>query len=151
MPCIDAKVERKAKPIDGSFDVLLIVNEQTTRLSVRCEKYYDAMCAARGNHWDMREVGATTTHQRSTLSLQDPSLGIIEASVPNCSSMVDGPLPPLEHTILSINGEPYWLLSSEHDMRTYSSGATAWKKSVSLRLDLSVNGISLEHESNDDA
>ena len=49
--CVDAKFLRETKPIEKAFNVELKFNEKSMNMLIKCEKYYDAMCAERGNYW----------------------------------------------------------------------------------------------------
>ena len=50
IPCIDAQFERDIKPIDKVFNVELNFNDKVFKKTVKCEKYYSALCATRGNY-----------------------------------------------------------------------------------------------------
>ena len=141
-PCVDSQFTREPKSIDKQFEVVLTIDGKRTNKTISCEEYYDAMCAERGNFWSMREVGTASMNEKSVLAVQHKALGKIEVPVPGCASMVSGKLPPLEHTVLTIADEHYWLVDSNDRRKTYSDGKDPLKD-MALDLNLSVNGTSL--------
>jgi hypothetical protein len=140
--CIDSQFSREVRPIDQEFNIELRFQEKNMNMSIRCEEYYDSMCAERGNYWTIREVGKTSQYQTSKFLFYDNELGEVEVPIPQCSNMVRGKKTPLEHIVLKINGENYWLVSSEGNKHTYrpSQSSRSQGQTLTLKLNLEVNG-----------
>src|SRR5262245_10520924 len=94
--CIDMRFPRRVKPIGEVFDIQLELQQQSFAMQVRCEEYYDAMCAERGNYWSVREVGYVSDFQTSAFRFTDDKLGEIEVPIPRCVDMARGRQTPLE-------------------------------------------------------
>lgn len=142
VPCIDAQIERAPKPVDEPYVVRLYLQGHEFAKTILCEEYYDAMCAERGNYWSVRETGAESQYEISNFDVHESSIGRIEIPVPSCTSMFTNQLPSLEHVILKINGQHYWLVASDGYVRTYNPGGAHGdpENSVGLELSMSVNG-----------
>ena len=144
--CIDMKVEREPKPIDKTIIVGLAFQEQEMSMELKCEEYYDALCAERGNYWDVREVGSEKSGQTSSFKFTDPKLGNVEVSVPWCGDIVKGRMIPLKHILPKINGETYWLVSTENGVGKYQTSKHMSKtvKEAYFNLSMSINGVQLK-------
>ncbi len=119
--CIDTKFTRETNPIEQQFTVKLEFEGETMIMPIECEEYYDSLCAERGNYWAIRETGKESEYQRSSFQFKNLPLGQVEVPVPRCSDMVRGKKTPLDHIILRIEGEPFWLSASNGIKRTYKS------------------------------
>jgi len=83
--CVDSQFERESVAIDGESDFEVVFsNEESKFHSVKCEKYYDSMCAERGNSWRIREVGKSGEYKRSYIPVSDKSGITFELELPNC-------------------------------------------------------------------
>ena len=144
--CIDTNVVRESKPIEQQFIVKLQFEGKTMSMPIKCEEYYDSMCAERGNYWAIREIGKKSQYQTSSFHFRSNSLGQVEVPIPRCSDMARGKKTPLDHIVLRIEGEPFWLSSSNGSKRTYKSRKTpsGEQKTVAIDLMLSVNGEAIE-------
>jgi hypothetical protein len=144
--CIDTQIPRWTSKIDEVYHVEVVCNGKMYEKQIQCEKYYDSMCAERGNYWTYREVGFDSEYQKSTIMIRDEELGEIEIPVPSCKNMVEGRKTPLKHLLLKINGETYWLMSSDGELRTYQSDAHSKhpNNTVYIKLMMNVNGVELE-------
>ena len=118
--CIDAQIPRHTRAIDKEFNVELLFNGKSMKMVVHCEEYYDAMCAARGNSWNIREVGMDVWFKASTFSFNDSAIGDVEIPAPRCVDMVSGDMYG-NHFFPKINGAVYWVKSSTQDNRTLVS------------------------------
>lgn len=87
--CVDSQFERKPVAIDGesNFEVVLS-NKESKFHRITCEKYYDSMCAERGNSWKVREVGKQGEYKRSYIPIADTSGVIFELELPNCEKII---------------------------------------------------------------
>ncbi len=144
--CIDSKFVRETKPIHQQFIVKLQIEGETLSMPIECEKYYDSMCAERGNYWAVREVGKTSQYQTSSFHFRSNNLGLIEVPIPQCSNMARGRKTPLNHIVIKIEDEPFWLSSSNGTERTYKSRKVPdeQKKVATINMALSVNDRSIE-------
>lgn len=79
-PCIDAQFKRDPVPIEGSFTFeVLLSNEEPKKHIVKCERYYDTICAARGIYkcfWNEDSYGRVTSH-KSEESCRDRLLDLL--------------------------------------------------------------------------
>ena len=144
--CIDMRFERDPKPINKTIMVSVNFNDQHQNMEIKCEEYYDALCAERGNYWAVREVGSEKSGQTSSFVFNDPDLGKVEVSVPLCGDMLKGREIPLKHILPKINGETYWLVGSENGVGKYrtSKYLTESVKEASFNLQMSINGVQLK-------
>jgi hypothetical protein len=143
--CIDTIIPRSVRPIDQPIAIEIEFNDQVMSMTVHCEEYYEAMCSERGNSWSVREVGLESYNETSKFQFTDTVLGIVEIPIPNCENVVRGKVTPLNHIVIRINGEPYWLTSSEGNTRILQSNryANTAQKSVQVTWSMRVNGVLL--------
>jgi hypothetical protein len=87
--CIDTQIERKPIPIDKKllFD-LSIVDQPDTSIEVVCEKFYDSMCAERGNYWSIRQTGLKSSFGSSSVKLKNDNETSYELEFPHCKKLV---------------------------------------------------------------
>ncbi|TLX45075.1 hypothetical protein C1E24_20875 [Pseudoalteromonas phenolica] len=87
--CVDSQFERESVAIDGEsgFEVVFS-NGESKFHSIKCEKYYDSMCAERGNSWRTREVGKSGEYKRSYMPVSDKSGIAFELELPNCEKLI---------------------------------------------------------------
>ena len=139
--CIDTQIDRKVKPIDKVFDVELVFNKTRMTMQIRCEEYYDALCAERGNYWAIREVGKNNANEGSRFKFTDPDFGEASVPIPSCRDMVNGADTPLKKLVPEISGENYWLVSLEKNICTLSTMPLTREKPKIIKLNwsLSVN------------
>jgi hypothetical protein len=144
--CIDMKFEREPKPINETVTVNLTFQEQEMSIEVKCEEYYDALCAERGNYWEIREVGSEKAGQVSSFKFNDAELGEIEISIPLCGDMLKGREIPLKHILPKINGETYWLVGTGNGDGKYQTSKymTTTVKEEYFNLSMSINGKQLK-------
>jgi hypothetical protein len=147
--CIDMKFSRTPEPIDKVYNIDLKFNDTKMNMGIQCEKYYEAMCAERGNYWTLREVGKEKYFETSNFKFIDPKLGSVSIPIPNCSDMVNDRTTSLNYIIPKINGESYWLKSSNKNIRTLSTGSNHFNKNepiktITVDWELKVNDKSLE-------
>lgn len=144
--CVDEKFVRETKPIEQEFNVELMLNETSWNMIIKCEEYYDAMCAERGNYWAIREVGYKSQYQTSIFKISDHDLGQVEVPIPKCTDMVKGRETPLKHLVLKIGGENYWLQSSTGNKRIYKPSKQSPKGEHSVEVDLllKVNNVPIK-------
>ena len=133
--CLDAKVDRPVISIEREFAVEFEFQNRRMTTKIKCEKYYDAICAERGNFWAIREVGQKSEYDRGDFEFSDGDLGKVQFPFPLCKNMVTGEKEPLAYFVPRIEGEPYWLRGSDGDIRTYGSGKKALKARVSIKVD----------------
>ncbi len=119
--CLDALVPRGTTPVLPVHVFELKYKDQaSTSVRIACENYYDAMCAARGNQWSVREIGSTVSpYVVKFLTVHDEQLGTIEIARPSCE--VWGQATP-ERMIswVRINGEHYNFVSNGSSGYVYS-------------------------------
>lgn len=87
--CVDSQFEREPVAIEGEylFDITFDDNRSTFH-AIKCEKYYDAICAERGNSWRIREVGKLNAYKRSALPVSSDSNTQYDLILPNCEKMI---------------------------------------------------------------
>ncbi len=144
--CIDNKFERDPKPINETVTVSLTFQEKELSMEVKCEEYYDAMCAERGNYWAVREAGFENDGQTSSFRFTDPELGNVEVSIPRCGDMLKGRDIPLEYILPEINGDTYWLVGMENGIGIYRTSEYLTKivKEAHIHLTMSINDVALK-------
>ena len=144
--CIDVKFERDPKPINEVVTVDLTFQNQEMSMEVKCEEYYDSLCAERGNYWAVREVGTEKSGQTSSFKFNDPELGDVEVSIPRCGDMLKGRETPIKHILPKINGEIYWLVGTENGVGKYQTSKYMTKtvKEAHFNLSMSINGVELK-------
>ena len=139
------KIEREVRPIEKEF--LIDLDFQNTLISknIKCEEYYDAMCSVRGNYWSVREVGFESQYQTSRFDFYEKGVGRVSIPIPKCIDMVRRIDTPLNHIIIQIDGENYWLTQSKGKTRTYKSSGMASKpeKTISVDMAIKVNNMPL--------
>ena len=145
--CIDSKFERKPRPIDQVYNVELEIDGQTFTKEIRCEHYYDAMCAARGNFWSIREVGAKSQYQSSKMLYKHPLYKLIEFPVPVCLNMVENKDLVLNHLLPKIDGKTHWITASAGKRRTYKTSRNAPNsEAVVVELTVKINGVEVPNK-----
>lgn len=166
VPCIDAQFEREPEPIEGSYNYQVkLANGETYHHTIKCERYYDAMCAARGNSWRVREVGGGSTYQSSTLPLPHDLGGNYELELPTCSTLIrSNGVVSLKNTHIVLDrkefkvettesgitkrtwlGKRYRYVSSNQGIHLYQRGGYGKtpKEKVEISFDLTLNGVML--------
>ncbi|WP_155247679.1 hypothetical protein [Teredinibacter turnerae] len=139
--CIDAKFEREPRPIDKVFNVDVTIDDAVFSKEVRCEHYYDAMCAERGNWWSIREVGKESKYQSSNVEYDHPKYGLIEFPVPDCLDMVEAREISLNHLLPKIAGKTHWLMDSKGNARVYKTHRNnPDSEAVKVELTVKING-----------
>ena len=85
MVCLDSKIEREPRPIDGEtvFELTFPDGETYTHI-IKCEQYYDAQCTYRGNSWRIREVGLANDAKRSHIPLESENGNAYELTLIDC-------------------------------------------------------------------
>ena len=119
----------------------------TIRKEIRCEKYYDAMFAARGNYWAIREVSFESEYQTRKISIVDEDIGTISFSIPPCETLVKKKDFPLQDLIVTINGKAYWHQSSSGSKHTYFRPAmhnNGIDESVTLNFVYKIDGVAIK-------
>ncbi|WP_141235681.1 hypothetical protein [Pseudoalteromonas sp. NBT06-2] len=87
--CVDSQFEREPVNINGeSLFEITFSNGELKSHAIKCEKYYDSMCAERGNSWRIREVGKSGEHKRSYLPIPSESGSSYELELPNCEKII---------------------------------------------------------------
>lgn len=144
----DASIPRSVKPIDGVFVVEVQYQDRPAiRKEIRCEKYYDAMAATRGNYWAIREVGFESEYQTSKIEILDGNIGTILFPMPPAETLVKKKEFPLKYLILQINGNPYWPKTSTGNKHIYFRPAmhnNGVEESVTLNFVYKINGIAIK-------
>lgn len=145
---VDSLIPRPVKPIDGVFVVEVQYQDRPAiKKEIRCEKYYDAMPAARGNYWAIREVGFESEYQTSKIEIVDENIGTILFPMPPAETLVKKKEFPLEYLILQINGKPYWPKTSTGNKHTYFRPAmhnNGADESVILNFVYKINGVAIK-------
>ena len=136
--CIDSKFERAVKPIDQEFYIELEFNDQQMSKHIKCERYYSALCAARGNYWEVREAGGV----QSQFQFTDQHLGEVSISTPSCYNLLKEDPIPISHVGVTINDARYVINSSQGNIHTMSSWSA--RKSIKAKWQYKVNGAILE-------
>lgn len=87
--CVDSQFDRKPVEIAGASNFEVVFSNGQSRFHrIKCEKYYDSMCAERGNSWRVREVGKQGEYKRSYIPIVD-ELGVtFELELPNCEKLI---------------------------------------------------------------
>lgn len=119
--CLDALVQRSTTPV-VPVPVFELKYKDRASISVRiaCEKYYDAMCAARGNQWSVREIGSTEHNSLvKFVTVHDEKLGTIEIGRPSCEVWAPA-TPDKAISLVRINGELYSFVSTGPTGHLYS-------------------------------
>jgi hypothetical protein len=149
--CIDATFPRPSERLPGSHTVEIKYKDQAEiTATVTCERYYDAMCAERGNYWDTREIG---TNDPSSLvrfmTINDPDLGKVEIARPSCE-LFKGPVPQEFKPMILIGGESYFFSGETDDGYVFVQRDFALQKidpaaakSVTLPFTIRVDGKTL--------
>ncbi|NRA85390.1 MAG: hypothetical protein HRU22_16940 [Gammaproteobacteria bacterium] len=89
IPCIDAQFERQPIPIKDKFIFeLTYSNGDIVTQRVECERYYDSMCAERGNSWKIRSVGQSSGYKASHVNLRHHSGEKFELELLHCEELV---------------------------------------------------------------
>jgi len=141
--CIDAKIPRTPIPMEPISVEIAYSGAPVVQREIHCERYYDALCAERGNYWSVRQVGMKSQHDISWVSIQDPRIGEIRLDLPLCNYVHQGRVTTLKWVHPMINGEHYSYVKSAgriHIYRTWSKGS--WKP-IELEFDYKINGVSL--------
>jgi len=149
--CIDALFPRPSQRLPGSHTVELRYKDQPPISAViTCERFYDAMCAARGNQWAIREIGTTEPPSVARfLTIQDPDLGEVRIPRPSCEVFGD-PAPERFWSMIYINRKP-WFHSEETEdghvfvRRKYGLQQVdpAVARTVTLKFTISLDGKAL--------
>lgn len=85
--CLDSQFEREPIPLkDESLFEVTFPNGVTKSHIIKCEKYYDAICAERGNSWKIREVGKTGSYKQSHIPVLTDGF---EIELPTCRHLRD--------------------------------------------------------------
>ncbi|KAF7783541.1 hypothetical protein PRUB_a3335 [Pseudoalteromonas rubra] len=143
-PCIDAQFERKPKVIDKKllFELELKNGLRFSR-TMKCERYYDAMCAARGNSWQLREVGSGVSYKRSSLEFTSATKERLELYLPECFELLKRQAPiSLKDFDIIKNGERFYYAESHGNLHVFQSGG--YKDiplhQIKLSFSLKLNG-----------
>ena len=140
-PCIDAQFKRDPVPIEGSFTFeVLLSNEEPKKHIVKCERYYDTICAARGNSWQIREVGLVNSIKTSSISLNQD----IKLSLPHCTDLVKNKgISGLKEIDLLKGSQRYFYISSKGNIHTYKKWAdtSSTPELISIEFVLKLNGV----------
>lgn len=112
--CLDMLVPRPSTPIAGPRMVTLAYADQPpVHVTVKCERYYDAQCSTRGNHWDVREVGSEgPPEQVRFIPVQDPALGEVRIPRPGCE-LYGRNAPRAFQSMVMIRGKTYFYLHTD--------------------------------------
>jgi hypothetical protein len=112
--CLDMLVPRPVTPIAGPRVVTLAYGDQPpVRVTVSCERYYDAQCSTRGNSWDVREVGSEGPPELVRfITVQDPVLGEVKIPRPGCE-LYGRNAPRAFQAMVMIRGKTYFYLHTE--------------------------------------
>jgi hypothetical protein len=107
--CIDAAFPPPSERLPGSHTIEIDYKGQATiTTTVTCERYYDAMCAERGNFWNTREIGTNDSpHLVRFITINDPNLGEVKIERPSCE-LFKGPAPKKFASMILIRGERYF-------------------------------------------
>lgn len=137
--CIDGLVKRAPKPIEGThaFEVAFS-GQPVARKEYKCEKYYDSMCAERGNYWAVREVSTRNNLTPSKLAVTVPGVGIVEFEVPRCEDLLEGKRLRPDLFPLRIDGTNYFYTRSEGAVRVYRKSALRGAPEVFINLQFEV-------------
>jgi hypothetical protein len=139
-PCLDASFKRESKPIAGvhSFQVR-VRGMEPVRTTITCERYYEAGCSARGNSWEIREVGASNYIPRS-LEFHSPEGEAFTIDLPPCSALAgDGGIHYQAWRIKRTRGPREFVYRrSEGTTRIYLKQYPVTEPKEVLRLDLDV-------------
>ena len=119
--CLDALVPRSTTPVVPVHVFELKYKDRaTTSVRIACENYYDAMCAARGNQWSVREIGSKVHHSVvKFVTVHDEKLGTIEIARPSCEVWAPA-TPDKAISLVRINGELYNFVSTGASGHRYS-------------------------------
>jgi hypothetical protein len=147
IPCVDSKFGRRAEPIPGNHTASLAVPglENANRM-FSCERYYDAMCASRGNYWAIREIGTRDHHSPSSISTEIDGIGIFAIDLPLCKNIVEGRPTDLSHLSVKINGDAYYFIRRNGPEYTYKKigPAGAPQPEVNVNFALLIDGAEVK-------
>jgi hypothetical protein len=161
--CVDSQFERKPIPIKGEsvFEVTFSDGDIKSHV-IKCEKYYSAICASRGNSWKVREVGKAGSLKRSYFSVLTDSY---EIELPTCRQLTDSnskitmddisivwnkegveTMQTDSGTITSWLGKRFHYVSSTNGIHKFKTGGYGDEplEIVEFEFDLKLNGIRLD-------
>lgn len=149
--CIDATIPRPSQRLPGSHEIeITYKNQAAITATITCEKYYDAICAERGNHWSTREVGTSDPPSLVRfIDIDDPGLGEIQIPRFGCE-LFKGPAPQEFWPFIRVNGETYFYSSETGEGYVFIRRGFALQKidpavakSVTLPFTIRVDGKAL--------
>lgn len=164
--CIDAQIEREPIKISGEslFEITFGNGEHKSHV-IKCEKYYDSMCAERGNSWRIREVGKSGEAKRSYLPISNESGASYELELPSCEKIIrlnskitmkdivivwNKNASKTESTelgqVTSWLGKTYYYVSSENGIHTFKYGGyrDVPLEEIKFEFTLKLNGKTIE-------
>ena len=120
--CVDSKFERESLALDGEslFEIIFEDGKSKSHL-IKCEKYYDAICAERGNSWRIREVGKSGAHKRSYLPITNKSNVAYDLVLPNCEKIIK-----LNSQIKMKDLHVVWNKDASKTEKTETGQVTSW-------------------------
>ena len=120
--CVDSQFERQSIAIDGeSFFEILLADGKSISYAIKCEKYYDSMCAERGNSWQIREVGKSNEYKRSYLPITSESKVSYDLELPSCEEIIK-----LNSIVKMKDMSVVWNKNDSKTEKTELSQVTSW-------------------------
>jgi len=134
--CIEAKIDRPAFPIPGSHVAeLRVAGMEPIRKAITCEKYYDAICAERGNYWAIREVGTADQSSPSRISVEIAGIGKVEVQMPACKALVGHQSSSLKMPVIYVGGQLYFYAGTDGPFQIYKwAGKKVWEQEKTVRI-----------------
>ena len=134
--CIQAKIDRPALPIPGNHVAeLRVAGLEPIRKTITCEKYYDAICAERGNYWTVREVGTADESSPSRMSVEIGGIGKVEVLMPACKALVGHQPSSLKMPIIYIDGHSYFYAGTDGPFQIYKkAGKKVTEQETTIRI-----------------
>lgn len=169
--CIDSQFERKPVPIEGElvFQIQLTDGKKYQH-QIKCERYYDSMCTERGNSWEIREVGYTSTYRGSSLPIKHASGEEYVLELPSCEKLIENSANVSlknTHVVLARDkvqidktslgkdsgpfvwiGKRYGYASSKNGKHTFKSGGYMREplETLEFEFNLNLNGVNVSGE-----
>ncbi|TWX64214.1 hypothetical protein [Colwellia sp. C1TZA3] len=143
--CLDSQFEREPIQIEGNNIIeFQYKDEAAIKKNMKCEKFYDAMCAERGNYWAVREVGFKRKYRTSKIEFFANGIGNVKISQPTCDDLIENKKITLESLNVTIDGSHYYFNKTIDGIHHYKTSENIKNKPVKyaeLDFELRVNGL----------
>ncbi len=135
--CIDAKKARESIPVSDPVVIDFQYKESAKQqIKIQCEKYYDSQCSARGNYWDYREVGKSSSYDLHELVIQDENIGEISFSLPKCKDLMNLKSLSGKEIQVEINGHRYSIIYQTGDSYRYKADYSVFNPDLETQYEL---------------